>query len=145
MMMETIINAIMCILAYIIPLIIGLRYFNKLNEEIMGRQKLTIIKVGIFIPVINICLVLPIILAYRRYRLKYNITFHEKDFECKVYSNEYAILLKYTSDKYNVKINYSLDGFALYLFCVSMNVKEKEEYIIKKFKRLMKKQGIMVN
>lgn len=145
MMMETIINAIMCILAYIIPLIIGLRYFNKLNEEIMGRQKLTIIKIGIFIPVINICLVLPIILAYRRYRLKYNITFHEKDFECKVYSNEYAILLKYTSDKYNVKINYSLDGFALYLFCVSMNVKEKEEYIIKKFKRLMKKQGIMVN
>lgn len=142
---ETIINLVMCILAYIIPLIIGLKYFNKLNEEIMGRQKLAIVKIGIFIPVINICLILPIILAYRHYKLKYNITFHEKDFECKVYSNAYAILLKYTSDKYNVKINYSLDGFVLHLFGVSMNVKEKEEYVIKKFKRLMKKQGIVVN
>lgn len=145
MKIELIINTIMCVLLYILPLIIDLEYLDRLNREIMNRQNFNIVKIGIFVPIVNICLMLPIFLAFKHYRLQYNITFCEKDFECKVYSNAYAILLKYTSDKYNIKLNYNLEGFILYSFGLGMNVKEKEEYVIKKFKRLMKKQGIVVN
>lgn len=136
-------NLILC-LCYIIPLAIDLFLLFLIEKEVRGKQHFNIIKCVVFVPIINITLVVPILLTYAKFRTKFEFMFHEEDFYCKVYSNPYTIILKYYSDKYNTTMEYELSGYILQEFGIRMNLKEKETYVIKKFKRMMKKKGIEV-